>query len=370
MVVPMSALNIQRTSIHEFLFDYHSEDKPPTESVQKSEEFDIRFYEGKLCSEKPQIESTTVVANTYLPETLTRNFSPLKPIMSSLIPSSLIPQAVVIAVAKERRRRKRSHNRTSDHLPTLLLLLHTVVVVDRSSHLAAAAGHSLRLWANCEGDRTRRATAISISPQSLFQSVIVHSHPQREGAFYPFQYQRKKRCAKKRRIPPPESPSPPKKPHGTPAWTDTIQQWGREEGIRSRYEIGEPSQASPETDRALEVLIARMERMSLQTCTVSDEMSIIKGNARYLSNQVQNVRDDCNRNEASIEIMRDELNMIRMYNEAQEGRIANLEYRIQNDEHQIAYAESRARMAEEKANTVDQQLTDLMEILVRTFRGN
>ncbi|KAL4581270.1 hypothetical protein LXL04_017481 [Taraxacum kok-saghyz] len=178
-----------------------------------------------------------------------------------------------------------------------------------------------------------------------------------------------KRCTKKRRIPPPKSPSPPKKPRGTPAWTNTIQQWGGEEGIRSRYEVRESSQAPLGTDRALEILIARMERMSLQTRTVSDEMSIIEGNARYLSNQVQNLRDDCNRNEASIEIMRDEFNMTRMYNEAQEGRIANLEYRIQNDEHQIAYAKNRPRLAEEKANIVDQQLTDLMELLISAFGG-
>ncbi|KAL4583225.1 hypothetical protein LXL04_007792 [Taraxacum kok-saghyz] len=117
-------------------------------------------------------------------------------------------------------------------------------------------------------------------------------------------------------------------------------------------------------------MIARMERMSLQTRMVSVEMDIMEGNARYLSGRVQNLKDDCNRNEASYEIMRDELTAIKMYNEAQEGRIANLEYRIQNDEHQIGYAESRARIAEEKADTVDQQLIDLMKVLARILGGN
>ncbi|KAL4582476.1 hypothetical protein LXL04_007026 [Taraxacum kok-saghyz] len=85
---------------------------------------------------------------------------------------------------------KKTRNRPAplkgSSFPTLLLLLHTVVAVDLSSHLAAAAispsplvPYLLLVFANCEGDGTRRATGISISPQS----------PQREGAFYPFQYQ-------------------------------------------------------------------------------------------------------------------------------------------------------------------------------------
>ena len=175
------------------------------------------------------------------------------------------------------------------------------------------------------------------------------------------------RYAKKQRFTLPESPSPPKKPR----WTDKIKQWSKEEGIQSTYEVGESSRAppplaqSPETDNALEVMIARMERMSLQTRTVSDEMNIIEGNAYYLSDRVQRLRNECLHNEAVQEMARDELNAMRMYSETQEGRISNLEYRIQNDEQQIVYAENRARMAEEKADTVDKQLLDLMKNLVR-----
>ena len=176
------------------------------------------------------------------------------------------------------------------------------------------------------------------------------------------------RYAKKQHFTLPESPPQPRKPR----WVNKIKQWSKEEGIPSTYEVGESSQAppllSPEADNAFEVMIARMERMSLQTQTVNEEMNIIEGNAYYLSDRVQRLRNECNHNEAVQEMARDEMNAIMMYNESQEGRISNLEYRIQTDDQQIMHTENRVRTAEERVSSVDQQFGELMEILLHMLK--
>ena len=186
-------------------------------------------------------------------------------------------------------------------------------------------------------------------------------------------------------------------------WFEKIKKWGKEEGIKSTYEVGESSHAPTqpahpqETDSALEVMVARMERMNLQTRTVSDEMNIIEGNARYMADQIQHLRVDSEHYRAAHEVMRDQVDTMTIDSEAQDERILNLEFRVQGEmrneidtlmidheahrdrmedlefrmrgnEQQIVYVENRARVAEEKADAADCQLVELMKNLVRIFK--
>ena len=196
-------------------------------------------------------------------------------------------------------------------------------------------------------------------------------------------------------------PKPPPKPR-KPTWLEKIRKWSKEEGIQSTYEIGESSQAPtqpispPETETAFEVMIARMERLNLQTYTVNDEMNTIEGNARYMSDQIDRIRRDCEHNRTAHRAMRDEMDtmaidsedqkerilnlesivqedmrsrmsMMMVDNESHGERISNLEYGMQTNDQLRALTENRVRVIGERVGEVDQQLGELMEILIHFF---
>ena len=103
---------------------------------------------------------------------------------------------------------------------------------------------------------------------------------------------------------------------------------------------------------------------------MNGELNIIEDNTRNLSNQVHRLGNACHLHESYYGRMQDEVNSLRMYNKAQEGIIANLEYRIQIDEQQISHTDNRAMAAEIEVEVANQRLTDLMNKLARMFGGN